>query len=394
MNRNVWLLFCCQALMYGVMSGQVVMSALVGHSLAVDKAVTTLPMAIQMVATMAASIPAGMVFARLGRRPGFWLGCCGSILGSLTFAFGVWKGSFILYCLGAVPAGLGFGISQHLRFAAAEIAAPSARPRAIALVMTGGVVAAIIGPEIVKQTNALMLPYTFLGTYLCMTALPVIAALLLAFSELPPPPPRHVVPVRLRAILARPTFLVAVTAGVVGYGSMNLIMASTPLQMMLCGFGVDPSADVIRWHSIAMYLPGFVTGRLIQRFGAHAVIMAGGVVTLCCVAINIAYPPVFGTFLVALMLLGLGWNFMFVGATALLSSAHDAQERVRVQATNDFIVFGSVACTAFASGAIEATGGWHTLNLTVVPAVLVALCLVLWHRLARRTTTVPATLAT
>jgi MFS family permease len=384
MNRNVWLLFCCQALMYGVMSGQVVMSALVGHSLAIDKAVTTLPMAIQMLATMAASIPAGIVFGRLGRRAGFWLGCFGSILGSLTFALGVWQGSFPLYCLGAVPAGLGFGISQHLRFAAAEIASPAGRPRAIALVMTGGVVAAIIGPEIVKQTNALVLPYIFLGTYLTMPLLALIAAALLAVAELPPPPPRHIAPVRLRAILARPAFLVAVTAGVVGYGSMNLVMASTPLQMMLCGYGVGPSADVIRWHSIAMYLPGFVTGRLIQRLGAHAVIMAGGFVTLGCVAINLAFPPVLPTFFVALMLLGIGWNFMFVGATALLSSAHDAQERVRVQATNDFIVFGSVACASFASGAIEATAGWHALNLTVLPGVLVALALVLWHRLAQR----------
>jgi MFS family permease len=384
MNRNVWLLFCCQALMNAVMAGQVVMSALVGHSLAVDKAVTTLPMAIQMAATMAASIPAGIVFARLGRRAGFWLGCGGAILGSLTFALGIWKGSFLIYCLGAVPAGLGFGISQHLRFAAAEVAAPAARPRAIALVMTGGVVAAVIGPEIVKRTNALVLPYIFVGTYLSMLALPLLAAMLLAAARLPPPPPRHVVPVQIRAILARPTFVVAATAGIVGYGAMNLVMASTPLQMMLCGFGVDPSADVIRWHSIAMYLPGFVTGRLIQRYGAHAVIMAGGFVTLGCVMVNVAFPPLFATFLIALMLLGLGWNFMFVGATALLTQAHDTQERVRVQATNDFIVFGSVAVTSFASGAIEATAGWAALNLTVVPAVVVALALVLWHRLASR----------
>jgi MFS family permease len=384
MNRNVWLLFCCQALMNAVMSGQVVMSALVGHSLAVDKAVTTLPMAIQMAATMAASIPAGMVFSRLGRRPGFWLGCVGSIGGSLVFALGVWRGSFLLYCLGALPAGLGFGISQHLRFAASEVAAPAARPRAIALVMTGGLVAAVLGPEIVKRTNALVLPTIFVGTYLCMLALPMIAAILLAVATLPPPPPRHVVPVRVRAILRRPTFLVAVVAGVVGYGSMNLVMASTPLEMVLCGYGVNASADVIRWHSISMFLPGFVTGRLIQRFGAHAVIVAGGLITLGCVTVNFIYAPVFGTFLVALMLLGLGWNFMFVGATALLTSAHDAQERVRVQATNDFIVFGSVAITAFGSGAIEATAGWHALNLTVVPGVLIALSLVLWHWQGRR----------
>jgi len=154
MNRNVYLLFCCQALMNAVMSGQTVMSALIGHSLAVDKALNTLPMAIQMTATMTASIPAGIVFARLGRKPGFWLGCAGSLLGSLIFALGVWTRNFQIYCIGAAFAGLGFGIAQHLRFAAAEVAAAEARARAIALVMAGGVLAAIIGPEIVKIGRA------------------------------------------------------------------------------------------------------------------------------------------------------------------------------------------------------------------------------------------------
>ncbi len=183
MNRNVWLLFCCQALMNAVMSGQTVMSALIGHSLAVDKALNTLPMAIQMTATMTASIPAGMVFARLGRKPGFWLGCVGSLCGSLTFALGVWTQRFEIYCIGAAFAGLGFGIAQHLRFAAAEVAAPEARARAISLVLAGGVLAAIIGPEIVKRTNMLLPPLTFLGTYLCITILPLISATLLIFIQ-------------------------------------------------------------------------------------------------------------------------------------------------------------------------------------------------------------------
>ncbi len=383
MNRNVWLLFCCQALMNAVMSGQVVMASLIGHTLAVDRAMTTLPMAIQMAGVMAGSIPAGIVFARLGRRPGFWLGVVLMLLGSLSFALGVWRGSFLIYCLAAVPAGMGFGISQHLRFAAAEVAAPEARPRAIALVMTGGLVAAVLGPEIVKRTNEAIPGFQFLGTYLTLLVLPALAACLLVFIRLPPAPPRRGIPVAFRDIIARPTFFVAVMAGVAGYGSMNLVMASTPLQMMICGFGVDASADVIRAHSIAMFLPGFVTGRLIQRFGAHRVILAGALLTSCCVAVNIGFDPFFSTFVVALMLLGVGWNFMFVGATALLSTAHDAEERVRVQVTNDFIVFGTVAGTAFASGAIEATAGWSVLNLSVMPAVLIAAGLVVWHWAAR-----------
>ncbi len=174
-------------------------------------------------------------------------------------------------------------------------------------------------------------------------------------------------PVPFRTIIARPSFLTAVVCSMVGYGTMNLIMASTPLQMLFCGFGVNASADVIRAHSIAMFLPGFVTGRLIHRFGAHPIVCIGAVLTSLCVATNLLFPPLLPTFMVALMLLGVGWNFMFVGGTTLLATAHDPHERVRVQATNDFIVFGTVACTAFASGAIEATGGWAALNLVVVP---------------------------
>jgi MFS family permease len=390
MNRNVYLLFCCQALMNAVMSGQTVMSALIGHALAVDKALNTLPMAIQMTATMAASIPAGIVFARLGRKPGFWLGCAGSLLGSLTFASGVWTQSFAIYCLGAAFAGLGFGIAQHLRFAAAEVADPEARARAIALVMAGGVLAAIIGPEIVKRTNMLLPPLMFLGTYACLMILPLICATLLLFIRLPPAVRQAAAAVPLRSIIARPSFVTAVVCSMVGYGTMNLVMASTPLQMLFCGFGVNASADVIRAHSIAMFLPGFLTGRLIQRVGVHPIICIGALLTALCVATNLFFPPLLTTFIVALSLLGVGWNFMFVGGTTLLATAHDPHERVRVQATNDFIVFGTVACTAFASGAIEATGGWSALNLAVVPPVAIAAALVIWHRFARTRLAAPA----
>ena len=383
MNRNVWLLFCCQAMMNSVTAGQVVMAALVGHALSSDQALTTLPLAIQMVSVMAGSIPAGFVFGRLGRRPGFWLGTVLSICGCLVYAFGLWRGSFVIYCLGAIPGGMGYGIAQHLRFAAAEAATVEQRPRAIALVMAGGVIAAGIGPEIVKRTHGLIPAHVFLATYFAMLVLPLIAAVLLGFVRLPAPPARVGAPVALRDIIARPTFLTAVVAGMVAYDSMQLVMASTPLQMLICGYGVNDAADVIRAHSIAMYLPGFVTGRLIQRFGAHGVICAGAGLAAFCAAVNLGFDPWFSTFMVALMLLGLGWNFMFVGATALLATAHDPHERVRVQATNDFIVFGSVALSILASGAIEATAGWRTLNVALLPPVAIAAGLVAWHWVAR-----------
>jgi MFS family permease len=383
MNRNVWLLFCCQAAMNAVVAGQVVMASLVGRRLAVDQVMVTLPMAIQMLGVMAGSIPAGVVFSRLGRRPGFWLGAALSAAGSLVFALGVWWGDFLIYCLAAIPAGMGFGISQHLRFAAAEAASAEVRPRAIALVMAGGVVAAVAGPEIVKRTNMALPDYQFLGTYLTLLVLPALCAGLLVFVRVPAAERRVALRLPLREIVARPAFVTAVVAGLVAYASMYLVMASTPLQMAMCGFGVGASADVIRAHSVAMYLPGFVTGRLIQRFGAHPIILTGAAVIALCVLVDIGFNPFLGTFMVGLMLLGLGWNGMFVGATAMLVTASDPAERVQLQATNDFIVFGTVAVTALASGAIESTAGWSALNLAVVPGLIIAFALVCWHMVVR-----------
>jgi MFS family permease len=368
MKRNVWLLFFCQALMGA--------SALIGHSLAEDKSLATLPMALQMLATMCASIPAGIIFARLGRRAGFLVGALAALAGSLVFALGVWKGDFLIYCLGAIPGGIGFGISQHYRFAAAEVASTAYRPRAIALVMAGGIVSAIIGPELVKHTQAMILPYLFLGTYLMLALLPPICIVLLTIVDLPPAPPRPKVTTPVMEIVRRPAFITAAVAGMVAYGTMNLVMTSTPLEMMLCGFGVGASATVIQMHAVAMFAPGFFTGRLITRFGLLPVIVAGAVLTAGCAVVAVLGRE-FGHFAVALILLGIGWNFMFVGATQLLATAHAPEERVRAQAANDVLVFGTVACTAFASGAVHAAAGWALLNLTLIPALAVALLAVL-----------------
>jgi MFS family permease len=384
MNKNVWLLFSCQALMNAVMSGQTIMASLVGYKLVGTTGLNTLPMAIQQIGVMCASIPAGIVFARYGRKAGFWMGGGIAMCGSMIFALGVYTDNFPLYVFGAFPAGIGHGISQHLRFAAAEVAAPAARPRAISLVLAGGVLAAIVGPEMVKRTYDFIPAHPFLATYLYLPLLPILTICLLSFAALPPAPPKVSVPIPFRSIIARPTFLTAVTASLVGYGTMNLVMASTPLQMLLCGYGVGSSADVIRAHSLAMFLPGFVTGRLIQKFGVHRIIAIGGVLTLGCVAVNLEFAPYFATFMVALALLGIGWNFMFVGGSTMLTTAHDATERVRVQGLHDFIVFASVACTAVSSGAIHMKAGWEVLNLTLVPPVLIAMAIVAWHFVAQR----------
>ena len=372
MRRTIRLLFFCQALSNAAVVGQVAMSALIGYSLVPNKMLATLPMALQMLATMAASIPAGMVFARLGRRPGFVIGALLSFAGALAFAWGVWRGDFLLYCLASVPAGLGAGVAQHYRFAAAEVATPAYRPRAISLVMAGGILSAALGPELVKHTRGLLEPVLFLGTYLTLSLLPLCCLALLAFTRLPPPPPRPKTALRVAEILARPAFVTAALTAAVAYGTMNLVMTSTPLEMMLCGFGIGESTTVIQLHSLAMFAPGFVTGRLIARFGARRVILWGVALTAACVLASLAGRQ-FAHFSLALVALGIGWNFMCGGATNLLGESHAPAERFRVQAVNDCIVFGTVACTALGSGLLHEWLGWEAVNLLLLPALALAL---------------------
>ena len=383
MKRDVLLLFFCQALMNASIVGQVAMGALVGYALADDKSLATLPMGLQMLATMCASIPAGIVFARLGRRAGFSLGALASITGCLTFAAGIWQGDFWLYVAGAVPAGIGFGIAQHYRFAAAEVATPAYRPRAISLVMTGGIMAAIFGPELVKHSKDLFVPFTFLGTYLIFAVLPVVCLFLLTLVRLPPAPPRQASPTPVAEIIRRPAFITAAVTGAIAYGTMNLVMTSTPLEMMACGFAVAASATVIQAHAVAMFAPGFVTGRLIARFGVRPIIVWGVVLNAICVVIALM-GETFWHFTLALVFLGIGWNFMFQGATNLLATSHSAAERVRAQAANDFIVFGTVAATALSSGAVHAGFGWGVLNLALLPALGLSLLMVLRARPAAK----------
>jgi MFS family permease len=376
MKLDVLLLFFCQATMNASAVGQITMSALIGYSLADDKALATLPLGLQWVATMAASIPAGIIFARLGRRAGFNLGAFCMLIGTLIFALGIWRHDFWLYVAGGLPAGIGFGIAQHYRFAASEVATPAYRPRAIALVMAGGVISAIFGPELVKHTRDLVEPFWFLGTYLILALLPVICAALLSFVRLPPAPPRQASPTPVLEIVRRPAFLTAAITGAVAYGVMNLLMVATPLEMMSCGFALAASATVIQAHALAMFAPGFFTGRLIARFGVRPIIAVGALLKMACVLVAVMGIS-FGHFAISLALLGLGWNFMFTGATTLLAEAHSPAERMRAQAANDFIVFGTVACTALGSGWVHAAFGWTVQNLAVLPALAIALALVL-----------------
>jgi MFS family permease len=212
-----------------------------------------------------------------------------------------------------------------------------------------------------------------------LALLPILCMALLAFARLPPPPPRDAGGAPGREIVARPAFVTAAVTGMVAFGTMNLVMTSTPVEMMLCGFDIGASATVIQAHALAMYAPGFVTGRLITRFGVRRIIALGTVLSALCVAVGLEWQG-FWHFVVALVLLGVGWNFMFVGATTLLGQSHAPEERVRAQAANDLIVFGTVACTAFLSGAVHAQGGWTVLNLSILQALAAAMALLAWQR--------------
>jgi predicted MFS family arabinose efflux permease len=278
-----------------------------------------------------------------------------------------------------VPTGLGIGIAQHLRFAASEAVGPKQQTRALALVMSGGIVAAVAGPELVTLTKDLFVPALFFGTYLCLAVLPIVTALLLAALEQPPVATRAVPTIPIRGVLQRRDFLVAAATSMVAFAGMNLIGTSLPIQMTLCGFGISDSATVLGLHGIAMFAPGFITGRLIEAFGPHRVIVTGAVLNLSCAALAFA-GSAYLSFAIALILLGLGWNMMFTGATALLARSHGPENRVRVQAANDFLMFGGVAFATFGSEVLESAFGWGAVNMAFVPMMVLGLGLVLWHR--------------
>jgi MFS family permease len=355
-----------------VATGQVAMASLIGHSLALDKTLATLPVAVWMTGTMASSIPAALVFRRFGRRAGFVAGTLLGSLGVLLAALAVWRADFALFVASALPYGLGFGLSQHYRFAAAEVADAPFRPKAVSYVMAGGVVAAILGPEIVRQTKDLFGPALFVASYLALGLLMSLNLLWLSLADLPaPPPPAAGTGRPMTAMLRNRRFIAAASASAAGYGAMNLIMTSTPIEMMLCGFSVGDSARVIQWHAVAMFAPSFFTGDLIRRFGHVRVILAGAALTALCAAVGV-HGESFIHFVAALVFLGLGWNFMFVAGTALQAEGWSAAERPKAQALNDLIVFSVVAATAFGSGALHHAFGWTWLNIGILPPLLAA----------------------
>ena len=376
--HNVVVLSVCQALS---MSGSVLVFAVValaGAMLAPTPGMATLPLGIQFVSMMLATVPGSLLMGRIGRRAGFTLGQLIGLGGALLSAWALMSGSFWLLVAAAGPIGIHNAFFQYLRFAAADTASPTFRPKAVSYVMAGGVVAAFVGPELAKLT-AELLPAMFAGAYLALAGLCVLNIIALQAVRIPRPTAlgRGQSGRALGAVARQPVFVVAVLAAMSGYGVMNLVMVATPLAMVGCGFTFTDSAEVIRWHVLGMFVPSFFTGNLIRRFGVLRVIAVGAVLLLASIAINLAGIAL-ANFTAALVLLGIGWNFMFVGGTTLLTEAHSAEERAKAQALNDFLVFGTTAATSFASGAVQTALGWQAVNALSAVPIIIALAAVLW----------------
>jgi MFS family permease len=390
-GRQISLLAICQALLYVNNVTLISINGLAGLALSPTPLYATLPITAYIVGSALTTVPASFAMARWGRRAGFMFGSGMGIVGTSTAAFGMLTGSFALLCLGTLCTGVYNAFAQYLRFAAADVADtydPALKERAISLVLAGGIAGGLIGPELSKHTVNL-LPAAFAASYLVLAAVALVAGLVASRLAIP----KAVLSAGaaaarpLAAIARQPEFIVAVAVGAISYGSMNLLMTATPLAMKVCGFGYPDTADVMKWHVVGMFAPGFFTGHLIRRFGVLTIMLAGCV--LMFLTVGIAHAGLtYWHFWFALFALGIGWNFMFVGATTLLTTTYTSAEKAKVQGVNDLTVFVTMISSSAASGALVSTSGWTDLNVYALPALALATlgAVVLMLRPARRRT--------
>ena len=358
--------------------------AIVGSMLAPNPAYATLSISVFVVGMAAGTLPIGWIARRYGRRAAFMTGAGAGVLTGLLACYAVVTGSFALFCLSTFFGGLYQAAAQSYRFAAADSASDAFRPKAIAWVMAGGVFAGVLGPQLVTYTMDLWQPYLFAVSYLAQAAVALIAMVVLWQVEAPPPLPVDTPDARpLMEIVKQPRFVAAVICGVISYGLMNFIMTSAPLAMKLCGHSVTDSNLAIEFHVIAMYLPSFITGSPISRFGAGKVILAGMVLIVLAAVAGLAGQTVYH-FWADMILVGLGWNFGFIGATALVTETHRPSERTKVQSFNDFLVFGTMVVGSFSSGRILIDFGWDMVNELVFPLVFVGITALLWFRRSQK----------
>ncbi|GGF53948.1 Predicted arabinose efflux permease, MFS family [Mameliella alba] len=384
-KRNVTVLVLAQAILGAQMPMIFTIGGLAGQSLASNACFATLPISLIVLGSMLSATPVSALMQRYGRRAGFFVGAGAGALGGMVGAYGLYIASFPIFLLGSLITGTYMSAQGFYRFAAADTASDDFRPKAISYVMAGGLLSAVIGPQLVKATSdAFVVP--FLGAYAAVVAINVIGAVLFLFLDIPRPPrPSEDAPKgRSRwELLTTPRIAVAVICATVSYALMNLVMTSTPLAVVGCGFETGDAANVVTAHVLAMFAPSFFTGHLIARFGVEK-IMALGLVILAGAGVVGLSGVELEQFFVALVLLGLGWNFGFIGATTMLAGAHEPHERGRMQGLNDLIVFGGVTFASLASGGLmncsggSAQQGWTAVNLAMAPFLVLAGGALIW----------------
>ncbi len=384
-KRNVFILVIAQAFLGSQMPMIFVIGGLAGQSLASNPCFATLPISMIVLSSMLSANPISAIMQRFGRRTGFLVGATGGAVGGMVGAYGLYLGSFTIFLAGSFLTGIYMSAQGFYRFAAADTATDDFRPKAISYVMAGGLLSAIIGPQLVKATSqAFVIP--FLGTYLTVVAINVIGAVVFLFLHIPRPEAPAADAPRGRSrweLLKTPRIAVAVICATVSYALMNLVMTSTPLAVVGCGFTENNAADVVTGHVLAMFVPSFFTGHLIARFGVEK-IMGTGIVILAVAGVVGLQGVDLENFFVALILLGVGWNFGFIGATTMLAGAHEPHERGRMQGLNDFIVFGGVTFASLASGGLmNCSGGspiegWTAVNMAMAPFLMLAGSALLW----------------
>jgi MFS family permease len=383
--RNAVVLAVAQALAGGNNTVTVATTGIIGATLAPDPALATLPISIMVLGMWMGTLPVGMLAKAYGRRFALQTGSTFGALSGLIACAAVLRGSFWLLLVGTLCGGLYAAAHQSYRFAATDTASPQFRPKAVAWVLAGGIFAAVIGSQLVIFTKDAWPPYLFAGTFLAQSACAVVAAGVLMFLKIPRPAVSHSFrdgrP--LSVIVLQPKFIVAVVCGLASYSMMNMEMTSAPLAMVQCNHSVGEAALGIQWHVIGMYAPSFITGSLMARFGVRPMMASGLAIILVAATINLLGIELWN-FWIGLTLLGVGWNFAFIGATTLVTDCHDPHERNKVQAFNDFLVFGSMAIASFSSGALLSRFGWTTVNEMVFPVILIAAFFLAWGSLVRR----------
>ncbi len=358
--------------------------SIVGATLAPDISLATVPLSMYVVGIAAGTLPTGAISRAYGRRVAFIIGTGCGVLTGLLGAFAILHASFPLFCCATFLGGLYGAVSQSYRFAAADGASAEYRPKAVSWVMAGGVFAGVLGPQLVQWTMDIWLPYLFAFSFVVQAVVALVAMAILAGVDAPKPAPSDLHGGRpLFTIARQPRFIAAALCGVVSYPMMNLVMTSAPLAMKMCGLSVSDSNFGIQWHIVAMYGPSFFTGSLIARFGAPRIVALGLALEAAGATIGLSGITALH-FWSTLIVLGIGWNLSFVGASALVLETHRPQERNKVQAFNDFLVFGMMAVGSFSSGQLLANYGWSAVNMVVYPPVLLGLAVLTLASFARR----------